>query len=147
MKKILLVYTFSKMSLESCGTETVALVKFFLSNIFFSIFFFFHLKKLNHSLLASEFSRIFFNLIWSLFIFCNGKLFILSTDFSIVSYGFDFIDSLFSIALSLKILFFNSRHFCLAANVFPPLTTVENMSTLYFLFKSNIFSCLNSWSV
>ena len=59
MKKILLVYTFSKMSLGSCGTETVVLVKFFLSNFFFSIFFFFYLKKLNHSLLASEFQEFF----------------------------------------------------------------------------------------
>ena len=50
-------------------------------------------------------------------------------------------------ALSLKILFFNSLNFCSAANALPLPTTVESISTLYFLFSSNIFFYLSSWSV
>ena len=48
---------------------------------------------------------------------------------------------------SVNILFFNSLIFFSAANAFPALIAVENISTLYFLFKSNIFFCLNSRSV
>ena len=50
-------------------------------------------------------------------------------------------------ALSLKILFFNSLNFCSAANALPLPTTVESISTLYFLFSSNIFFYLSFWSV
>ena len=48
---------------------------------------------------------------------------------------------------SVNILFFNSLIFFSTANAFPALIAVENISTLYFLFKSNIFFCLNSRSV
>ena len=90
---------------------------------------------------------IFSNFICCLFIFYRWQIIhIFNRLFDYLIQVWVFWQSFFHCFMR-KYSFFNYLNFCLSANAFPLLTALKNMSTLNFLFKSNIFLLLNSfWS-
>ena len=109
---------------------------------FSSLIFFLNLKKLNLSLLASEFNY-FFSISFGVCLYVsNDKLFIFSTDFFYYFVQILFFDSRFSIALYLNIILFNSLNFCSATNDFPLLISVKTMPTLNFFIQIKYFLLL-----
>ena len=101
----------------------------------------------NYSLYASEESDFSSTVLGATPYLIVGIKFILSTAFAVIWFGRFLIFIFLPRVKSLLILFYSSLIFCSATNALPPLTVVENISTLYFLFKSNILFCLNSRSV